>query len=185
MLEYAFKAISAAGNTSVAVRGKDSAVVVTQKKVPDSLLDPSTITHLFSITKTIGCVMTGLIPDARSQVQRARYEAAEFKYKYGYDISPELLAKRMANLNQIYTQHAAMRPFGVSMILIGIDDELQKPQVFKIDPAGHYIGYKAVSAGTKQQESLNHLEKKLKNESVKESSLSFDDTIEVFCFRAF
>jgi 20S proteasome subunit alpha 1 len=126
--------------------------------------------------------MTGLIPDARSQVQRARYEAAEFKYKYGYDISPELLAKRMANLNQIYTQHAAMRPFGVSMILIGIDDELQKPQVFKIDPAGHYIGYKAVSAGTKQQESLNHLEKKLKNESVKESSLSFDDTIEVICF---
>ena len=34
--EYAFKAVKAAGNTSIAVRGKDSVAVVTQKKVPVS-----------------------------------------------------------------------------------------------------------------------------------------------------
>lgn len=35
--EYAFKAVKAAGVTSIGVRGKDSVCVVTQKKVPVSV----------------------------------------------------------------------------------------------------------------------------------------------------
>ena len=85
-----------------------------------------------------------------------------------------MLAKRVANINQVYTQQAAMRPLGVSMILIGYDDEWG-PQLYKCDPAGYYVGYKATAAGAKQQESLNHLEKKLK----KNPSLNMEDTIEV------
>ncbi|CAH1762552.1 14489_t:CDS:2 [Entrophospora sp. SA101] len=160
-VEYAFKAISNSGITSVGVRGDDSVVIATQKKVP--LLDPSTITHVFQLTPYVGCVMTGLIADARSQVTRARQEGAEFRYKFGYEIPTDMLAKRVANINQVYTQHAAMRPLGVC------------PQLFKCDPAGYYVGYKATAAGAKQQESLNHLEKKLK----KDPKLNYEETIEV------
>lgn len=60
-VEYAFKAISGSGHTSLAVRGEDSSVVITQKKVPDKLLDPDSISHIFNITPSIGCVMTGRI----------------------------------------------------------------------------------------------------------------------------
>ena len=107
---------------------------------------------------------------------RARQEAAEFRYKYGYEIPTDMLAKRVANINQVYTQQAAMRPYGVSMILVGYDDELG-PQLYKCDPAGYYVGYKATSAGAKQQEALNHLEKKLK----KNPELNMEDAIEVKC----
>ncbi|PKI85835.1 Scl1p [Malassezia vespertilionis] len=162
-VEYAFKAINAAGITAVAVRGCDSVVIATQKKVQDKLIDASTVTHIYSLTPEIGCVITGRESDALSQVQRARSEAAEYKYKYGYPISPDLLAKRLANINQVYTQKAAMRPLGIAMILIGLDDEQDSaPQIFKLDPAGHYEGFRATASGAKQTEAINFLERQFK-----------------------
>ncbi len=95
------------------------------------------------------------------QVSRARYEAAEFRFKFGYDMPVGALAKRMADLAQVFTQHAAMRPSGACMILVGMDDELGA-QLFKYDPAGSFAGFRATCAGHKEQETTNLLEKKLK-----------------------
>jgi len=161
-VEYAFKAITAANITSLGVRGKDCAVVLSQKKVPDKLIDPASVTHIFKLSPSVGCVMTGSIADARASVNRARSEAAEFRYRFGYEMPCDVLAKRLANINQVYTQRAYMRPLGVAMTLISVDSEYG-PQLYKCDPAGYYVGYRATASGPKQQEILNHLEKKLKN----------------------
>lgn len=48
--------------------------------------------------------MTGSIADARASVIRAQSEAAEFRYKFGYEMPCDVLAKRVANINQVYTQ---------------------------------------------------------------------------------
>lgn len=127
VLEYAFKAITAANITSVGVRGKNCAVVLSQKKVPvgwlwmtfavcrtrpdsrkqDKLIDPSSVSHIFKLSPSVGCVMTGSIADARASVDRARGEAAEFRYKFGYEMPCDVLAKRLANINQVYTQRVS------------------------------------------------------------------------------
>ena len=51
-----------------------------------------------------------------------------------------------------------------AMIIIGLD-ELSNPAVFKLDPAGFYVGFKATSSGNKQTEATNYLEKAFKKES--------------------
>lgn len=158
-MEYCFKA-SQSGLTVVAVRGKDSTCVVTQKKVPDRLVEPSSVTHLFQLTEKVGCCVTGTMADCKAFVQRARYEAGKWTFDNGYSCPVSVLAKRMADLAQINTQTASMRPLAVISLFIGVDDE-KGPVVYKVDCAGHYLPFFAAAAGPKEQEAMNFLEKRV------------------------
>jgi len=181
-VEYAFQAVKKNQNvTSVALRGDDSVVCVTQKKVTEKLLDKDFVTHLYNITPNIGCLMTGMTADARAVVYKAREIASKFKDKNGYEIPVHYLSLKLANVGQVYTQHAYMRPYGVSTMLCSIDEE-KGASLFQIDPAGNFFGYKAAAAGTKDQEAMNALEKIVK----KNVALSETDTIQqaIGCLQA-
>jgi len=119
-------------------------------------------------------------PQARASVSRLRSEAAQFKFDYGYEIPVSYLAKRAADIAQVYTQHANMRPLGIAMIIVGIDveGETKIPQLYRCDPAGYYVGYKATSAGAKEQEANNFLEKRFKPPEPN-PKLSYDDTVQL------
>jgi 20S proteasome subunit alpha 1 len=158
-MEYCFKAANS-GLTVVAVRGKDSTTVVTQKKVPDRLMDPDSVTHLFQLTEKVGVCMTGTMADCKSLVQRARYEAGKWSFDNGFACPVAVLAKRMADLAQVNTQTASMRPLAVISVFIGVDDE-KGPVIFKVDCAGHYLPFFAAAAGPKEQEAMNFLEKRV------------------------
>lgn len=154
------KAATGGGNTAIAVRGRDSVVFITQRKATDRLVDAKSLTSIFRITDTVGCLCIGLMPDIRAQVERIRMEANEFRFNNGYAMPVHVLAKRVADVCQVSTQEASFRPLACVMLLIGVDDE-KGPQCFKVDPAGHYLPYKAVATGKAEPEAMNFLEKKV------------------------
>lgn len=81
--------------------------ILTGMRQQDKLIDPSSVSHIFQISPSVGCVMTGSIADARAFAQRAQGEAAEFRYKFGYEMPCDALAKRIANISQVYTQRVS------------------------------------------------------------------------------
>ena len=122
-MEYALKAATSGNNTAIAVRGLNTACFITQKKTPDRLVDASYLTSIYRITDTIGCLMLGLQPDIRAQISRIRYEASDFKFNNGYAMPAHVLAKRIADLNQVHSQEASQRTLACICLLIGVDDE--------------------------------------------------------------
>lgn len=78
--------------------------------------------------------MTGSIADARASVDRARGEAAEFRYKYGYEMPCDVLAKRLANINQVYTQRVS----GDTMDLIGVQSSSKVAGIYATTGCSYY-----------------------------------------------
>ena len=103
-----------------------------------------------------------------------RQFAGDYRNDYGYEIPINVLSEKVGEVAQVYTQHAYMRPLCVVTLLFTIDDE-RGPQLYKIDPAGHYMGYKAAATGEKEQSAVNHLEREFK----KKVELSTDDAMKV------
>jgi len=128
--------------------------MVTEKKVEDKLIDPETCTNLYCVTENIGALTTGRQPDCISLISVMRNEATNYYNKYGSEIPINYLAQRIADIAQSYTQKAFQRAYAVETMFCTIDNELGA-QLYKIDPAGHFLGYRAAASGVKEQESVN------------------------------
>ncbi len=152
-IEYAFKAAQSFGQTTIAIRGTDSVVVCTEKKVPDALIVADSVTNIFNISDDIGAVIIGNMNDARFVVQWLRQQASSFKFKFSYEAPVHVLAARLAGQMQKFSQYAGIRPFCVMVTLVGCDLE-KGPQVYRIDPSGQSVGYRAVATGQKEQEAV-------------------------------
>ncbi|EDO06189.1 putative proteasome subunit alpha type 6 protein [Babesia bovis T2Bo] len=166
-LEYALKAVKNSNITGLAIKDNDAIAVVCQKKLSvqqgnqDVLLDQTCVTHLYHITDDIMALLIGLPGDCMSILYKSREIALEYQYKYGCSIPAKVLCEKIADINQVHTQHAYMRLRACTGLIAAIDEEL-KPVIYKFDASGWYSGYKACGIGTKDQESENALERILK-----------------------
>jgi proteasome alpha subunit len=85
------------------------------------------------------------VADARSLVDRARVEAQINKVSYDENIGVEVLAKKICDHKQSYTQYGGVRPYGTALLIAGVDDT--RPRLFESDPSGALLEYKATAIG--------------------------------------
>ena len=159
-VEYAIETVRR-GTVAVGVKCKEGIVIAVEEK-PRKLQISETAQKIFQIDDHVGVAAAGYIPDARSQVDNARFFSQSNKMIYDEEVEVETIAKHLADQCQQYTQYAGVRPYGVALILGGVVNNT--PQLYLTDPSGTYISYDAISIGSGSDSVTDFLEKTYKEE---------------------
>ncbi|KAK7180629.1 hypothetical protein DPSP01_006470 [Paraphaeosphaeria sporulosa] len=182
-VEYAVKAVEN-GGTAVGIRCKDGIVLALEKLVTSKLLKSGANKRIATVDRNMGIVSSGLLPDGRHFVSRARDEASSWRNLYKAPIPTSSLADRMGSYVQAYTLYSSVRPFGVTAIIGGWDSEAELPvdgqvgsgpnvgsggkkdgakhggpYLYMIEPSGLYWGYYGAATGKGRQIAKSELEK--------------------------
>ncbi|ABK77623.1 20S proteasome, alpha and beta subunit [Cenarchaeum symbiosum A] len=167
-VEYAIETVRR-GTIAVGVKSTGGIVIAVEEK-PRRLQISDTIQKIFQVDDHLGVAAAGYIPDARSQVENARFFSQSNRMMYDESVEVEAVAKHLADQCQQFTQYAGVRPFGVALIIGGVDDG-GKGQLFLTDPSGTYISYDAIAIGAGSEQVTEFLEKSYKPGSMEDAAV--------------
>lgn len=159
-VEYAKKTVRQ-GSTAIGIVCKDGIVLVSDKRIVGKLVVPEAVEKTFQIDEHIAATASGIISDARVLIERAQVKAQQHRVTYDSRIDILDIVKDMCSLKQICTQSAGLRPFGVSLLVAGVDSD-NEPKLFMTDPTGIFFRYKAAVIGEGEVEIEKTLQKKYK-----------------------
>ena len=166
-VEYAKKTVRQ-GSTAMGIVCKDGVVFVSDKRITSSLMVPEAIEKMFRIDDHIGATAAGIISDARVLVDRVQLRAQQHAVTYDSKIDILSVVKEICDLKQVCTQSAGLRPFGVSMLVGGVEED-GSIKLFLTEPYGLYFQYKAAVIGEGEVEIDAILQKRYRaNMSVEE-----------------
>ena len=98
-------------------------VLATEKKQKSIISEEHSIFKVEQITDHIGMIYSGMGPDYRLLARRARKIAQQYYLVYSEPIPTTQLVQRVAQIMQEYTQSGGVRPFGVSLLVAGWDND--------------------------------------------------------------
>lgn len=201
--EYALNAVNQ-GVTSLGIKGTmtsdsmhksdltisatNGIVLATEKKSSSPLIDSQSSSKVSLITPNIGMVYSGMGPDYRVLVDKAR-KVSHAGYKRVYNEYPptRILVQDVAKVMQEATQSGGVRPYGVSLLIAGWDDGIEPeteekegetdpetkkptgktggilkggPSLYQVDPSGSYFPWKATAIGKSATSAKTFLEKR-------------------------
>jgi 20S proteasome subunit alpha 2 len=168
-IEHALAAV-AQGTTSLGIKASNGIVIATEKKSSSILIDDSMLDKVAVICPHIGIVYSGMGPDFRVLVNKARKSAQAYFKIYGEYPPTRVLTQEIATVMQEATQSGGVRPYGVSLLVAGWDIN-RGPTLYQVDPSGSYWAWKASAIGKNMVNAKTFLEKRYNDD------ISIEDAI--------
>jgi len=159
-VEYAIETVKR-GTLAIGIKCNDGVIIAVEEN-PRALQVSSIAQKIFVVDKHIGVAAAGYIPDARVQVDNARFFSQSNQLTYDEPVEVETVAKHLADQCHQFTQYSGVRPYGVALIIAGVD--LKGGAIYVTDPSGTYVSYAAVAIGANSDEVTDFLEKNYKPE---------------------
>jgi proteasome alpha subunit len=169
-VEYAREAVKR-GTASIGVRTPEGVVLVVDKQTRSPLLEGSSVEKLHKVDDHVGAASAGHVADARQLIDFARQQSQVERVRYDEPIGVRTLTKEVTDHIQQYTQVGGARPFGVALLIAGVEDG--EPRLFETDPSGTSNEWKAVAIGSNRGDIQDFLETEY------ESGLSVDGGIDL------
>lgn len=154
-VEYAREAVKR-GTASVGVRTTGGVVLAVDKRIRSPLMEETSVEKIHKADDHVGIASAGHVADARQLIDFARRRSQINQLRYGEPIGIETLTKEVTDHIQQYTQVGGARPFGVSLIIGGVEDG--QPRLYETDPSGTPYEWKALAVGADRGEIEDHLE---------------------------
>jgi proteasome alpha subunit len=154
-VEYAREAVKR-GTASIGVRTGDGVVLLVDKRIRSPLMERTSVEKIHKADDHIGIASSGHVADARQLIDFARRQSQVNQLRYGEPIGVETLTKAVTDHIQQYTQVGGARPFGVALIIGGIEDG--EPRLYETDPSGTPYEWKALAVGADRGDIEDYLE---------------------------
>ena len=159
-VEYAKKTVRQ-GTSALGLVCKDGVLLIADKRILDKFIVAQSVEKVFQIDAHIGASATGLLMDGRVLIERAQIIAQQHRVTYDEAMDVQSLVKEICNYKQWFTQMGGVRPFGVSLLFAGVDND-DEIKLFFTDPTGIFFEYKAIAIGEGETEIKELLDKEYK-----------------------
>ena len=154
-VEYAREAVKR-GTASIGIRTEEGVVLVVDKRIRSPLMERTSVEKIHKADDHIGIASAGHVADARQLIDFARRQAQVNQLRYEEPIGVETLTKAVTDHIQQYTQVGGARPFGVALIVGGIENG--EPRLYETDPSGTPYEWQALAVGADRGDIEDYLE---------------------------
>ncbi|KFY36248.1 hypothetical protein V494_05176 [Pseudogymnoascus sp. VKM F-4513 (FW-928)] len=153
-VEYASEAVKQ-GSVVVGLVSKTHAVLVALKRNAEEL--SSYQKKVIAIDSHFGLGLAGLASDARVLSNFLKSQSLSSRLTYGRALPIERAVSAIGDRAQTNTQHYGKRPYGVGLIVVGVDET--GPHLFEFQPSGLTQEMVACAIGARSQMARTYLER--------------------------